>query len=176
MWMMAPTGTGFLCVEKEKIDRIWLLFPAAYPKGDDIRKLEHVGIQPEYLKLAAGDALDFHHGIGAKRKEERLRFLQNYWARALEKLPGVHLLTSYDPEQSCGIGTFIVENMDMGKLSTILFDRHQIYSINAGVPPIEESGENIPSMRVIPSIYTSLRELDIFIEAVTHYMKNGLPN
>lgn len=174
-WMMAPIGTGFLYVKKEKIKKIWPLFPAPDPQGDNIRKFEHLGTQPEYLKLAVGDALAFHHGIGGKRKEERLRYLRNYWAKALEKLPGVKMLTSYDPEQSCGLGTFMVENMNMGKLSQILFDKHKIYNITVGVPPVIQTDENIIGMRVSPSIYTSLREIDLFIEAVSHYVKNGLP-
>jgi isopenicillin-N epimerase len=84
-------------------------------------------------------------------------------------------LTSYDPEQSCGIGTYTVENFDMGKLAQVLFDKHKIYVIAVGVPSPELGGENIVGMRVTPSIYTTLRELDIFIEAVSHYVKNGLP-
>ena len=174
-WMMAPIGTGFLYVKKDKIKKIWPLFPAADPQGDDIRKFEHLGTQPEYLKLAVGDALAFHHGIGGKRKEERLRYLRNYWAKALEKFPGVRMLTSYDPVQSCGLGTFTVEHLDMGKLSQILFEKHKIYSITVGVPPVVQTGENVVGMRVTPSIYTSLKELDLFIETVSHYVKNGLP-
>jgi len=174
-WMMAPIGTGFLYVKKEKIPKIWPLFPAPDPTGDDIRKFEHVGTQPEYLKLAVADALTFHHGIGGERKEERLRYLRNYWARALEKLPGVRILTSYDPEQSCGIGTFTVENMDMAGLSKVLFEKHKIYVISVGVPPAEEDGEPVRAIRVTPSIYTTLRELDMFVEAVSHYVENGLP-
>lgn len=174
-WMMGPIGTGFLYVKKEKIKNIWPLFPAPDPLSDDIRKFENVGTQPDYLQLAIGEALAFHHGIGAQRKEERMRYLRNYWAKAFEKLPGVKILTSFDPEQSCGIGTFTVENMDMGKLSQVLFEKHKIYVISVGVPSPEKEGENISGMRVTPSIYTSLRELDIFIEAASHYVKNGLP-
>jgi len=175
-WMMAPIGTGFLYVKKEKIKDIWPLFPAGDPMGDDIRKFEHIGTRPEYLELAIGDALTFHHGIGGKRKEERLRYLRNYWAKKFEKLPGVRILTSYDPAQSCGIGTFTVKNFDMGKLSQILYEKHKIYTITVGVPSEDIDGENIIGMRVTPSIYTTLREMDIFIEAVSHYIKNGLPS
>jgi isopenicillin-N epimerase len=35
--------------------------------------------------------------------------------------------------------------------------------------------DNIVGMCVNPSIYTSLREIDLIIEAVTYYVKNGLP-
>jgi len=168
-WIMAPIGTGFLYVKKEKIRNIWPLFPAPDPQSDDIRKFEHIGTHPEYLELAIGEALTFHHGIGGKRKEERFRYLRNYWAKPLEKLPGVKILTSYDPQQSCGLGTFTVENMDMAKLSEILFDKHKIYTISVNVP------EDVVGIRVTPSIYTTLRELDVFIEAASYYIKNGLP-
>lgn len=174
-WMMGPMGTGFLYVKKEKIKKIWPLFPAPDPQGNDIRKFEYVGTHPEYLKLAVGDALAFHHGIGGKRKEERLRFLRNYWARSLEKLSGVKILTSFDPQQSCGIGTFAVEHLDLSKLTKILFEKHKIFVIPINVPSPTEGGEKIPGVRVTPSIYTTLHELDLFIEAVSHYVKQGLP-
>jgi len=35
--------------------------------------------------------------------------------------------------------------------------------------------EKITGIRVTPSIYTMLRELDMFIEVVYYYVKNGLP-
>lgn len=169
-WMMAPIGTGFLYVKKEKIKKLWPLFPAPEPLGDDIRKFEHIGTHPEYLELAIGEALTFHHSLGPKRKEERLRYLRNYWAHALEKLPGVKILTSYDPQQSCGIGTFTVEGMDMAQLAKVLFDKHKIYTISVKIP------EDVTGIRVTPSIYTTLRELDMFVEAASYYIKNGLPS
>ena len=169
-WMMAPIGTGFLYVKKEKIKKIWPLFPASDTLVEDIRKFENIGTHPEYLEMAIGDALAFHHGIGGKRKEERFRYLRNYWAKTLEKLHGVRILTSYDPLQSCGIGAFTVEDMDMEKLNQILFDKHKIYTTTVQIP------DEIMGIRVTPSIYTTLRELDMFIEPVSHYVKHGLPS
>jgi len=169
-WMMAPIGTGFLYVKKEKIKKIWPLFPASDTLSEDIRKFENIGTHPEYLEMAVGEALEFHHGIGGKKKEERLRYLRNYWAMALEKLPGVRILTSYDPLQSCGIGTFTVENMDMEKLNQILFDKHKVYTTTIQIP------DEIQGIRVTPSIYTTLSELNIFIESASYYIKHGLPS
>jgi len=175
-WMMGPIGTGFLYVKKEKIKKIWPLFPAADPQGDDIRKFEHVGTQPEALKLALGEALAFHHGIGAERKEARLRYMRDYWAKAIAKLPGVRILTPFDPQQSCGIGTFTVDKMDMGKLSAALFDRYKIVTTGVGIPAPDGSEEGrVNGIRVTPSIYTLPRELDIFIEAVARFVTEGLP-
>ena len=168
-WMMAPIGTGFLYVKKDRIKDIWPLFPAPEPLGDDIRKFEHVGTQPEALKLAVGEAITFHNGLGGANKQERLRYLRDYWAKKLEKLRGVRILTSYSPEQSCGIGTFTVDHIDIPKLSEVLFEKHKIYTISVGIP------KDTVGIRMTPSVYTTLRELDIFIEAVDHYITNGLP-
>ncbi len=66
--------------------------------------------------------------------------------------------------------------MDMGKLAQILYKKHKIYIIAVGIPSEDMGGEKISGMRVTPSIYTTLRELDIFIDAVSHYVKNGLPS
>ncbi|MBS3818090.1 aminotransferase class V-fold PLP-dependent enzyme [bacterium] len=175
-WMMAPIGTGFLYVRKDKIKKIWPLFPAPNPLGEDIRKFEHIGTHPEYLECAIGEALTFHHGIGAARKEERLRYLRNYWAQSIGKLPGVKILTPYDPAQSCGIGTFTVKNMDMAQLCHVLFKKHKIYTINVGIPPTAGKNERVTGMRVTPSVYTTLKELDEFNEAVSHYIHKGLPS
>lgn len=175
-WMMAPIGNGFLYVSKDKIKKIWPLFPADDPQGDNIRKFEHVGTQLEALKMAVGDALNFHHGIGGKRKEERLRYLRNYWAKKIEKFPGVKILTPYDPEMSCGLGTFLIEGMDMGKLAGILFNQHKIYVISVGVPEQPGREGTVSALRISPSVYTMLHELDIFVEAVEFYTKNGLPS
>ncbi len=168
-WMMAPIGTGFLYVRKEKVKKIWPLFPSPDPLGEDIRKFEFIGTHPEYLEVAVAEALAFHQGIGGKRKEERLRYLKDYWANALKKLPGVKFLTSFNPSQSCGLGTFVVEKMDMPKLSQVLFERHKIYTIPVTIP------EGMVGIRVTPSIYTSLDELSRFIECTAHYIKHGLP-
>ena len=168
-WMAAPIGTGFLYVKKEKIKKIWPLFPAPDPLSDDIRKFENIGTHPAAMELAVGEALTFHHGIGAKRKEERLRYLRDYWAKKIEKLPGVKILTSYDPEQSCGIGTFAVEGMKLEKLADILLNNHKIFTIVINHP-------DIYGIRVTPSIYTTLRELDLFVESASFYIKNGLPS
>jgi len=174
-WMMAPIGTGFLYVKKNRIKDIWPLFPAEDPLGEDIRKFEHIGTHPEYLKLAIGDALAFHHGIGAERKEERLRYLRNYWAGKIETLKGVEMLTPYETEMSCGIGTFAVDHIDVEKLCQILFDRHKIYTISVTIPPNPNDKKEKMGIRVTPSIYTTLRELDLFIDKASDYIQSGLP-
>jgi len=35
--------------------------------------------------------------------------------------------------------------------------------------------DSVRAIRVTPSVYTTLRELDVFIERITYLVKNGLP-
>jgi hypothetical protein len=37
-------------------------------------------------------------------------------------------------EQSCGIGTFLVEKMDMSRLSQVLFEKHKVYQAMFTLP------------------------------------------
>jgi isopenicillin-N epimerase len=164
-WMMAPIGTGFLYVKKEKIQKIWPLFPSADPLGDDIRKFEAVGTQQEALWAAVPEAIAFHEGIGAKNKEERLRYLREYWREGIKDLPGFRFLTSLDPRQSCGIGTFCIEGADNAKLASFLYDKYKIITTTIKLP------EGPTVIRVTPSIYSTLHELDIFIRGVREFVE-----
>ncbi|MBM3298091.1 MAG: aminotransferase class V-fold PLP-dependent enzyme, partial [Candidatus Aminicenantes bacterium] len=163
-WMMAPMGNGFLYVRQERIRDIWPLFPAADPLGDDIRKFEAYGTQQDALWAAVPEAVAFHEGIGAKNKEERLRYLREYWRLGLNDLPGFRFLTSLDPEQSCGIGTFCVEGADNAALAAFLLDRYRIITSTIKLP------EGPTVIRVTPSVYTTLHELDVFVRAVGEFV------
>src|ERR1051326_223942 len=68
-WLFAPKGTGMLYVKRDKIEKIWPLMAAESKQANDIRKFEEIGTHSAAPKLAIGDALVFHNGIGGKRKE-----------------------------------------------------------------------------------------------------------
>jgi len=165
-WMMAPIGNGFLYVRKEKIEKIWPLFPAADPLGDDIRKFEAIGTQQEALWAAVPEAIAFHEGIGPKNKEERLRYLREYWRLRLGDLPGFRFMTSLNPKQSCGIGTFGLEGADMEKLGAFLRERYKVITTTIKLP------EGPTVIRVTPSVYTTLHELDVFVRGVRDFVSS----
>jgi len=168
-WIAAPIGTGFLYVKKEKIKKIWPLFAASDPQSEDIRKFENYGTHPEPIWASASEALAFHNMIGARNIEERLRYLREYWCRRLEKLPGVRILTSYDPEMSCGIGTFAIDGLDVFRLGDELMKKYKVW-----VTPIQLP-DQVRAIRVTPSFYTTLHELDVFLEGATYFVTHGLP-
>src|SRR5436190_20940199 len=73
-WLYAPKGTGLLYIRREKIAKVWPLFAAEEKQKPDIRKFEEIGTHSAAPKLAIGEAMLFHNGIGGKRKEARLRY------------------------------------------------------------------------------------------------------
>lgn len=158
-WLCAPFGTGMMYIRKEHIEKTWPIFPTDKPKSPDIKKFEALGTRSFAPEQAIGQAIDFHNAIGAKRKQERLHFLKSYWCNALTKNPRVKLHISLKPEYSCALGTFSVDGMDVGDLSSKLFSDYQIHTVSI-------KWENVNAVRVTPHVYTTTRDLDRFIDAV----------
>ena len=86
---------------------------------DNIRKFEEIGTHPASQRNAITEALDFHDSIGPERKAERFRYLRKRWSNQLRELPGVKILNSEDPEQSCAIGFISMANIDRAQAAEI---------------------------------------------------------
>jgi len=166
-WCLAPIGTGFLYVRKEKIAKIWPMMAAPDSMNDNIRKFEEIGTHPASQRNAITEALNFHESIGVERKAERFRYLRKRWSNRLRELPGVKILNSEDPEQSCAIGFVSVDGLDAPKLSEYLWKKYRIWTV-AIVTPGEYQG-----LRITPNVYTTLEEIDTFTDVMTKIIKNG---
>ena len=151
-------------MKKEKIKNIWPLLAHPEPQNEDIRKFENLGTRSFPIEVSIGVSANFHQGIGSKRKEERLRYLKNYWAVKVEKIPKVKLNTSLKREYSCAIGNFIIEGMEPQQIVDKLFADYKIY-----VTPIKH--DEFKGVRVTPNVYTSLNDLDYFVGAVEKIAK-----
>jgi len=158
-WMCAPFGTGLLYVKKEKISKIWPICPDDGMQSDQIVKFERLGTRSFATEMAIGSSLDFHNAIGSKRKEERLRYLKNYWTNQVKDLPGVHIHTSFKPEFACVIGLFSIDGYTPAEIDSYLFDKHKIHTVGI-------VWENISGVRVTPNVYTTTKDLDKLVEAI----------
>ncbi|HYQ87618.1 MAG TPA: aminotransferase class V-fold PLP-dependent enzyme [Bacteroidota bacterium] len=167
-WLFAPKGTGLLFVKRDKIEKLWPLMAAEKKQAADIRKFEEIGTHSAAPRLAIGEALLFHNGIGAERKEARLRYLSRYWMNRLKDLPNVRFHTSFDANQSCGIANVEIEGIDPAAIGAYLMDKHKIFT----TPIVHDEFKGI---RITPSLYTTLQELDRFCDVMTSIAKQGLP-
>lgn len=163
-YLSAPIGSGMLWVKKEKISKLWPLVCAGDPKSDNIRKFENLGTRSFPIEQGIGEALNFHNAIGTKRKEERIRYLKNYWASNALGIPGVKIHTSLKPEYSCALAGVSVDGMTPGDLGSRLMRDYKIHTTSISL-------ENIHCVRVSPHVYTKLSDLDKLVEALDKISK-----
>ena len=157
-----------LYVKRDRIADLWPLMASAEELAGDIRKFEEIGTHPAANFLAISEALTFHEGIGGRRKAARLAFLRDYWAKPLLRHDRVRLHTSLDSRYACGIATVQIDGVDSVELNQHLWNRSRIISV--GIKHDEFEG-----LRVSPSVYTTLNELDRFVDAMETVIRDGLP-
>jgi len=158
-WLCAPFGTGLMYIRKPLIEKTWPIFSNDKPQSPDIRKFEALGTRSFAPEQAIGQAIDFHHAIGGKRKQERLHYLKKYWCDAITKNSRVKLHISLKPEYSCALGTFSIDGIDVGDISSKLMSDYGIHTVSI-------KWENVNAVRVTPHVYTTTKDLDRFIDAV----------
>ncbi len=158
-FLSAPIGSGMLWIKKDHIEKIWPLLCNDKPRSTDIRKFETLGTRSFPIEQGIGEAINFHNGIGSKRKEERIRYLKNYWATKAKEIPKVKIHTSLKPAYSCAICGVSVDGMTPGELGNALFDKYKIHQTSI-------VWENISCVRITPHVYTSLKDVDKLVRAL----------
>ncbi len=158
-FLSAPIGSGMLWMKKEKIEKTWTLLCDDKPLSGDIRKFENLGTRSFPIEQGIGEAINFHEGIGSKRKEERIRYLKNYWATKVQQVPKVKLHTSLNPKYSCAICGVSIDGMTPGELDSKLFNNYKIHTVGI-------VWENISCVRVTPHVYTTPADLDKLVKAI----------
>jgi selenocysteine lyase/cysteine desulfurase len=167
-WLCAPHGTGMLYVRRDKIGDLWSLMASSDAQKDNIRKYEEIGTHPAANALSIAEALTFHQAIGGARKQARLTFLRDRWAKRLLQNDRVKLHTSLEKNRAVGIANVALEGIDAGKLRGYLWNKHKIFTTSIGYA-------ECPGLRVSPSVYTTLEEIDRFAEVMEDVLKSGLP-
>jgi selenocysteine lyase/cysteine desulfurase len=157
--MSAPFGSGLLWIRKDKIRNVWALLSNNEPDGPDIRKFESLGTRSFASEMAIGAAADFHNVIGNKRKEERLRFLKNYWVDQLKTNPSISFYQPDTAHQSCAIANVAVKGRKPEDVAAELFNKHRIHTVAI-------NWENIHGVRVTPNVYTNRKDLDRLVAGI----------
>ena len=167
-WLLAPIGTGFLYVRRDRQPRLWPLMAAPESMDDNVRKYEEIGTHPAANHNAIAAALAFHRGIGGDRKIARLRYLRDRWAKRLQQgSDRVRILTPLDSPYGGGIGLVDFEGLDIRRLPGWLRRRYGIV-----VTPIVHP--EFRGVRVTPNVYTTPDEVDQFAEAMERALSRGI--
>jgi len=199
-WLMGPQGTGMLFVSREHIPDVWPLMPAEGAGRADIRKFEDYGTRPPAPTLAVAEAAAFHRSLGVDLKAARLRYLRDYWvervlgaagrsgsavrpgeARRLGPAGRMGSTVQPDSARRFGRAQLLTNLESAGSLATLQIDgidplalRNHLWDVHRiRVRPIDQSG--VVGIRVSPSIYTSLADLDRFVGILNPIIENGIP-
>lgn len=167
-WLFAPHGTGLLYVRKDKIKGLWPMMAADEKQDDSIAKFMEIGTHPAAPYLAIAEALTFNQGMGFANKQARLIYLRNYWIHRLHRSDRFRLNTSLAEGTSCGIANFRIQDIDPADITNHLWDKHRILVVTI-------KHDEFEGIRVSPSVYTTLEELDRFCEAVQKVIDGGIP-
>lgn len=167
-WLLAPIGTGFLYVRKERQQGLWPLMAAPPEMDENVRKYEEIGTHPAANHNAIAAALAFHRAIGAERKIARLRYLRDRWAkRLLAESDRVRVLTPLDSPHAGAIGFFNVDGLESPKLGEWLMGRYRIVTTPIVHPEFH-------GIRITPNVYTTLDEVDLFSDKVLQAIRQGI--
>ena len=158
-WLGTPLGAGILYVKPGNVEKLWPIYGDEGFAPNDIRKLNHTGTHPVHTDLAIEDAIAFHEAIGIQRKQERLRWLQQYWTSKVRGVPRVQLFTPGDPARTGAIANVGIEGMKPGDLAATLMERYKIFTV-----AINTAG--VAGVRVTPQLFTTTAELDAFVSAI----------
>jgi selenocysteine lyase/cysteine desulfurase len=159
-WLGAPLGNGLLYVKKDKINRLWPLFGDTDNEDDNIMKLEHFGTRPCSNQNGIIAAIDFNLKIGKQKKSDRLKQLQSRWTNILKEEKNIIINTPLGKGQSYGIANVGVKGMTPPELSDMLFNKYKIFTV-----PINGS-RGIYGIRVSPNLYSTIEDIDKFIDAM----------
>ncbi len=160
-WLSTPLGAGILYVRKGQADKIWPLLAEPDDATTGIARLNHTGTLPVHTDLAIGDALDFYATLGPDRKEERLRFLQQYWTSKVRGVGNIVVNTPADPARTCAIANVGIRGMKPADLASRLLTQYKIYTV-----AIDSPTANVQGVRVTPNIFTLPEELDKLVAAL----------
>ena len=167
-WLFAPIGTGFLYVRRNKIKSLWPMMGAAATQENDIRKYEEIGTHPAANHNSIALAVAFNRGIGLERKAARLRYLRDRWAKRLvAEGSRFHIPTPLDDKQSCAIALVNIEGVDTPKLQQWLWNKHRVMTVAIVHPEFH-------GLRVTPSVYSTLDEVDFFADLMIKAARTGI--
>jgi selenocysteine lyase/cysteine desulfurase len=163
-WLYAPLGSGLLFIKKEKIKSIYTLLGNQEQLNDNIRKFEQIGTRNFASEMAIIDALTFTNNIGIEKKYERLKYLKHYWYHAIKDIPNAQFNTTQIFEKSTSIANLKLANLSNANLDAFLWKNYKIHATIFDYPSIIGS-------RITVNLFTTTKELDILIEAISKASK-----
>ena len=156
-WMLAPAGTGFLFVRKDRARDVWTTLASSQwnHHTDEGYRLTQRGTGSLSLLVGLDAALDFHNAIGPDRAYARIKYLGDYLRDGLRKIPRTRIYTSADPSMCAGITVYSVDGVTGPHLQDEMWNRARL-----------RPRANGPGVRHSTHIFNSPQEIDKALSVV----------
>lgn len=167
-WFGAPLGTGLVFIRKTRLAEIRPLYglpdsatnpstgPISGPIPVSIQRLAAPGTVAVPALLNIRDALAFQRAIGPAQKEQRLRYLTQYWLTRAQLIPHLQIITPLDPAQSCAIAAFTLAGHSADDVVAALWQQARIFAVS-------RQFNQLAIVRITVQLFTQPAELDQLI-------------
>ena len=85
--------------------------------------------------------------------------LQRYWSDQLRNVQNIIVNTPDEIQRSCGIGNVGITKISPSEMARILMDKYKIFTVAIDYA-------NVKGCRISPNIFTTINELNHFINAM----------
>ncbi|MCB1608615.1 MAG: aminotransferase class V-fold PLP-dependent enzyme [Xanthomonadales bacterium] len=162
-WIGSPVGVGALYMREGTLGAVQP-FPGAAASDADVSSRVHMATANFAAFLTVPEALAFHQAIGGANKEARLRYLRESWVEPLGDIEGVEILGAASAENATGMGGLRLRGRtskaDAEELQSRLQHQFGVFTV------VRDGLASGACVRVTPQVFSSVREVEVFVEAV----------
>lgn len=172
-WVGAPLGVAAIWIRKGHAAAIAPApeLPDAAP--DDVQAKVHQGTVDFAPQLTLPAALDFQATIDRGAKIARLRHLRDRWVSQVRGLPGVEILLPDDPALYGATTSFRLHGQTTPAANIAITD---LLLNRFGIMTVHRVGLAAGTcIRVTPSLFTSIADVDRLAQALATLSAQGLP-
>ncbi len=157
-WMLAPPGTGFLYLRKDRSPEVWST--VASGQWDNIDdpgyRFTQRGTGSLGTLLGLDSALDFHLAVGPERVQQRIKYLGDYLRDGLRQMPKVTIYSPQDAAMCSGITVYGIEGITGRQLQDEMWNRDRL----------RPRGSGRRTLRHCTHVYNSTAEIDRALKVV----------
>ena len=158
-WIGAPTGTGFMYVDPQKIKEVWTTVASAQWDNheDDGYRFTQRGTGNFSILYGLDAALDFYFEVGHDRWTDRIKFLGDRLRNGLAKNKKVKFFNPVDSNMCAGISVYNIDGFTGTKLQDAYWEKGKMRPRSTG---------DVFGVRHSTHIFNSVKEIDKAITIV----------
>ncbi|HEY5690608.1 MAG TPA: aminotransferase class V-fold PLP-dependent enzyme [Cyclobacteriaceae bacterium] len=158
-WIGAPTGTGFMYVDPQRIKEVWTTVASAQWDNheDDGYRFTQRGTGNFSILFGLDAALDFYFEVGHDRWTDRVKYLGDRLRNGLAKNKKVKFYNPKDPSMCAGISVYNIDGLTGTKLQDAYWEKGRMRPRSTG---------DVYGVRHSTHIFNSEKEIDRAIEII----------